>query len=577
MAQIVIREVDNTTPQGVAQSTDIVYIPGYADTNFNCYICGEAGVAPSADTEGRVGGSATPSREDYNIHSAGNEFNAQYFVNTYDKKVWYCSAVTEGSPDTYTWTLCGSYVEPYPENTPVLCNSVVEFEKNFGKLPLDIAGGTAVEYDKSYIMARELISAGLPVLYENVVRRYEGYNRGYEPYCLMGFDKAFANISDIGEYSVKYITSGGYPLYGLQTAAHTVTASEATNHQFDISVTGFDSEDDIFSVSIGDKLYTVELTSSPSSSGSVAVEQVTNAVRFYFSSSDTAFVEGAEVVINNIVGVQCKAAYDRGDAIALVDHTDVPGRPLVGSGSVFASVDDTNSIFKTSVTASAFGCKEYGAYCAMFTPYASYQCVAQDGTFPSASRKQILPASFAYLMSLAKSIKTNANWLAVSGVSRGLVPNIVSLNTTQKLTNKIADTYQPKTDVAINAITNIQPYGLTIWGNRTLFANTANGLQAHSFLNTRNMVNEIKKVAYNVAKSLMFEQNSESLWLAFKSGLLPTLNQMQSGQGLSAYKIIRQETAEKYKLSAVIKLYPIYAVEEIEVNIYLENEEVTVQ
>lgn len=577
MAQIVIREVDDTTPQGVAQSTDIVYIPGYADTNFNCYICGEQGVAPDTSTKGRVGGSSIPSREDYNIH--GTSGYPQYFVNTFEKKVWYCSAISEGSPDTYTWTLCDSYVEPSPENTPVLCNSVVEFEKNFGKLPLDIELGSGVEYDKSYIMARELISAGLPVLYENVVYRSDSYVRriGIEP--TNGFDKAFANISDIGEYSVKYITSGGYPLYGLKTTSHIITQQDVGHMYFSIS--SF-VERDIHSLSIGSKLYTIEYGSTgPSSADCVLVEERSSALRFTFYSegtdADPAFVEGAEVVINNLVGAQCKAAYDRGDAVALVDHTDVPGRPLVGSGSVFDSIDDASSIFKTSVTESAFGCKEYGAYCAMFTPYASYQCVAQDGNLPVESRKQILPASFAYLVSLAKSIKTNANWLAVSGVSRGLVPNIISLNTTQKLTNKIADTYQPKTDVAINAITNIQPYGLTIWGNRTLFANTANGLQAHSFLNTRNMVNEIKKVAYSVAKSLMFEQNSESLWLAFKSGLLPILNQMQSGQGLTAYKIIRQETSEKYKMSAVIKLYPIYAVEEIEVNIYLENEEITVQ
>ena len=68
-----------------------------------------------------------------------------------------------------------------------------------------------------------------------------------------------------------------------------------------------------------------------------------------------------------------------------------------------------------------------------------------------------MPGSFAYCTSLAQSVKTNANWLAVAGVARGLVSNIIpgSLNTKELLTNTIADSYQKDTDVSINAITNI--------------------------------------------------------------------------------------------------------------------------
>lgn len=543
MAKIVITEVDDTTPQGIAQSTDIVYIPGFANTNANCFILSIPSATPvhpdGATTAtalvGSTGGSANPKREDYNAHKTA----PQYCVNIYDHKAWYYD--TEEEDD---WAEVESYVEPFPENSPTLCNTVSEFIRNFGELPYKFVNPynptteaadysdyqashmdyptfcinpsasspttysmaySNGDYEKSYIIARELVSAGIPVLYENFVSRTGSAKDAPSVKSLYkNMKMMFENISDIGEYSVKYITSGAYPVF--------------------------------------------EVSDQPDS--------------------------GSDTYSKTAVAL-CKASFDRGDSVSFADHCDAPGRPLTGDGSVFNCVGSSSSIFKKE--AEDGGAKEYGAYCAMLTPYASYKCVAQSGDLPVESRKQILPASFAYLVSLAKSIKTNANWLAVSGVSRGLVPNIISLNTTQKLTNKIADTYQPKTDVAINAVTNIQPYGLTIWGNRTLFANTANGLQAHSFLNTRNMVNEIKKVAYNVAKSLMFEQNSESLWLAFKSGLLPVLNQMQSGQGLTAYKIIRQETSEKYKMSAVIKLYPIYAVEEIEVNIYLENEEITVQ
>ena len=45
---------------------------------------------------------------------------------------------------------------------------------------------------------------------------------------------------------------------------------------------------------------------------------------------------------------------------------------------------------------------------------------------------------------------------------------------------------------------------------------------------------------------------------------------------LSNYKIVKKATKAKAKLEAVIKLYPIYAVEEFEVTIELSDEDVSV-
>ena len=187
-----------------------------------------------------------------------------------------------------------------------------------------------------------------------------------------------------------------------------------------------------------------------------------------------------------------------------------------------------------------------------------------------------MPASFAFLISLGRSIQTNANWLAIAGVARGQVPYIVSLNTSERLTNTIADSYQGRTGVAINAITEIRPYGLTIWGNRTCLKNVDN-LVASSFLNIRNLVSDVKKLAYDTAKRAMFEQNSTVLWLNFKSAITPLLDRMQSGYGISGYKIIRQTTTEKAKVVALIRLYPVYAVEEFEITVIMSDEDVSVQ
>ena len=530
MAKIVITEIDETLPASVAESTDIVYVPGFADTNQNCYIVNSSSGAPTNSLPGSVV-TVAPTAIDFNSHNAYPEF----YINTLNRKVWYCSAVNEG---VYTWTSADSlYKDPYPENEPILCGSVADFVKVFGNAPYkfeketigastetdealaarmafpsfseDASGGVGYsegDYEKSYIYARELVSLGLPVLYENYAKRDTNGLKTYPTVndIYTALNGMFDNISDLGEYTVKYITSGAYPVYEI--------------------------------------VATSPLTSETSS----------QAVRI------------------------CKTAATRGDAVALVDHTNVPSRDLTGANSVFGSVNASGSIFKTVVQYG--GAKEYAPYATIMTPWASYEVPNEIPTI--ASTKQVMPASFGYLLSLAKSIKTNANWFAVAGVARGVIPNIVALNTTAKLTNSIADGYQGRTGIAINAITNIKPYGLTIWGNRTLLDNTTN-LSAHSFLNTRNMVNDVKKVAYTTAKSLMFEQNSEQLWLSFKAGVMPILNQMQSGQGLTAYKILREESDEPAKLVAKIKLYPIYAVEDFKINfeisVVVTNEAVTVQ
>ena len=135
----------------------------------------------------------------------------------------------------------------------------------------------------------------------------------------------------------------------------------------------------------------------------------------------------------------------------------------------------------------------------------------------------------------------------------------------------------------INAITNVKPYGLAIWGNRTLEPVAEKGTTALNFLNTRNMVSDIKKLAYSTAKSLMFEQDSDTLWLNFKSGVSPLLDQLKSGHGISNYKIIKGTT--KYngqaltrgEMAAVIKIYPLYAIEYFEITVVIADEDVSVQ
>ena len=251
-------------------------------------------------------------------------------------------------------------------------------------------------------------------------------------------------------------------------------------------------------------------------------------------------------------------AVQRGDCVALIDHLNAPDEKLLGEESFYGRI------------VKAFEGDIDGDKCAAFTPWVNIKGTAVTGT-------HTLPPSFAYLSALAVSVRTNASWLAVAGATRGAIPNLdgdAPLDIDKVLTNSIAEEgYQHRIGVSINAITNIQPYGYRIWGNRTLKTNTEN-LVATSFLNIRNLVSEVKKVTYRACRKYMFEQNNDILWTNFKADIEPTLEQMRTGAGISGYKIIKETTNEKAKLVATIKLYPIYAVEDFEITVRMEDDEI---
>ena len=229
------------------------------------------------------------------------------------------------------------------------------------------------------------------------------------------------------------------------------------------------------------------------------------------------------------------------------------------------------------------------SYGSMFTPW--YTCTHSAITGGSEHNyNNQMPGSLAFLSALATQLKSYNPWLAVSGVTRGKIPYFGSLHTNYVLTNNVADSYQTvPTDevsdyalISINPITYIRQYGYCIWGNRTL-RNNKTGTKATSFLNIRNLTSDIKKALYEASQQLLFEQNTDILWINFKGLVTPLLDTMVSNNILSDYKIIKYnvdpETGEPvpaYKILAVIKIMPINSVEVFDLSIQLENNEVTV-
>lgn len=316
-----------------------------------------------------------------------------------------------------------------------------------------------------------------------------------------------------------------------------------------------DKEEDEFTVTDFYKALSGDVEKSTESIFEKLVDRDEYSIKFITSGSyPTIFDKSSEE--NSIATKMLEVASNRGDAIALVDHKD----------DVEATVFDTiKSVLSTRIVSNTGeDSKKYGA---IFTPWAKYQLRTTNDVMQ-------FPASFAYLRCLAASTKTSSDWNAVSGVIRGQVPDILTLN--QKITGAIADDLQQTEGISINPITNIRPYGYCIWGNRTLMSNIG-GLTASSFLNIRMLTSDVKKVVYQAAKRLTFELNNDVLWINFKSLIEPTLDQMVSGNGLSNYKIIKLETTKKATLACKIRLFAIEAVEDWDITVELADSYTTIE
>ena len=126
---------------------------------------------------------------------------------------------------------------------------------------------------------------------------------------------------------------------------------------------------------------------------------------------------------------------------------------------------------------------------------------------------------------------------------------------------------------AVNVIAKIKGK-YYLWGDRTahpLGAEADDDLVASHFLNIRQLCTTIKKQLYINCRRYTFEPNSDVLWVKFCNAIEPTLDKMKANQGISDYQIIKKRNPKKAVLSAIIRIVPIEAVEDFEIDLTLED------
>jgi phage tail sheath protein FI len=91
---------------------------------------------------------------------------------------------------------------------------------------------------------------------------------------------------------------------------------------------------------------------------------------------------------------------------------------------------------------------------------------------------------------------------------------------------------------AVNPIVNFPQDGITIWGQRTLQRSQT----ALDRVNVRMLLIFIKKNLVQILRNFVFEPNDNVLWRQVASVIEPFLADIQSRRGLTAYRVIINES-----------------------------------
>ena len=124
-------------------------------------------------------------------------------------------------------------------------------------------------------------------------------------------------------------------------------------------------------------------------------------------------------------------------------------------------------------------------------------------------------------------------WFAPAGLNRGGIDTAVQAE--RKLTHNNRDDLY---DSNVNPIATFPGQGICAWGQKTLQKKES----ALDRVNVRRLLIKLKKFIASTSKFLVFEQNNVATRNKFLNIVNPFLEQVQSNSGLTAFKVIMDDT-----------------------------------
>ena len=134
---------------------------------------------------------------------------------------------------------------------------------------------------------------------------------------------------------------------------------------------------------------------------------------------------------------------------------------------------------------------------------------------------------------LAFNDQVGAEWFAPAGLNRGGVPSVIRAERRLQQTDR--DTLYTGN---VNPLATFPGTGVCVWGQKTLQRKPT----ALDRVNVRRLLIALKGYIGNVARTLVFEQNTTVTRNRFLSQVNPYLSSVVQRQGLYAYKVVMDDS-----------------------------------
>ena len=193
---------------------------------------------------------------------------------------------------------------------------------------------------------------------------------------------------------------------------------------------------------------------------------------------------------------------------------------------------------------------------------------------PIADRLVYTPPSVVALGTISNSENKSELWFAPAGFNRGGLTSgaagVPVVGITQKLTSKQRDTLY---EANINPIASFPSEGIVVFGQKTLQVTPS----ALDRINVRRLLIFLKKEVSRIANGILFDQNVQVTWNRFTGKIEPFLRSVQTGLGLTEFKVVLDSSTttpdliDRNVLYAKIFLKPARAIEYIAIDFNISN------
>jgi hypothetical protein len=250
---------------------------------------------------------------------------------------------------------------------------------------------------------------------------------------------------------------------------------------------------------------------------------------------------------------------DRADSLAVIDLEDVYTPPAEGKEFLsfkdrLGTVSDAVTSLKNRAINSSYACTYY--------PWVQIRDTIS-------SQLLWVPPSVVALGTFASSEAKSQVWFAPAGFNRGGLTEgsagVPVLGVSERVRSKDRDTLYESN---INPIAMFPSEGIVIFGQKTLQVTQS----ALDRINVRRLLIYIKKEISKIANTILFDQNIKVTWARFTGPANRFLSNVQSGGGLTEFKVILDDTTttpdlvDRNIVYAKIFLKPARAIEYIAVD-----------